>query len=111
MDIRGSKNKSVTSATKCGSFGWVAANDGSVSAKIEGSIFLAKLAGMSESFITPEKFFRIDVGQCVGGGGRPVPEIKMHLRCYEKRNDVWSDIHAHGGGQHEQRGKDRIPCR
>ena len=101
MEISGSENKSVTSATKCGSFGWVAAYDGNVSAKIECGTFLAKPVGMSESFITPEKFIRINVGQCVGGGGRPVSENKMHLRCYEKRSDVWSDIHAHGGGQHE----------
>ena len=31
-------------------------------------------------------------------GLRPSSEIKMHLRCYEKREDVWSVIHAHPPG-------------
>ena len=31
-------------------------------------------------------------------GLRPSSEIKMHLRCYEKRDDVWSVIHAHPPG-------------
>lgn len=31
-------------------------------------------------------------------GLRPSSEIKMHLRCYEKRPDVWSVIHAHPPG-------------
>ena len=81
--------------------GWVAANDGNVSARLEDGTFLCTPTGMSKSFITPEKLLRInDKGEVLEGAGglRPSSEIKMHLRCYEKRPDVWSVIHAHPPG-------------
>ena len=40
--------------------GWVAANDGNVSAKLEDGTFLATPTGMSKSFITPDKLVHID---------------------------------------------------
>mgnify|MGYP000270194896 CR=1 FL=1 len=36
--------------------GWVAANDGNVSVKLEDGTFLATPTGMSKSFITPESW-------------------------------------------------------
>ena len=81
--------------------GWVAANDGNVSARLEDGTFLCTPTGMSKSFITPEKLLRINAkGEVLEGaeGLRPSSEIKMHLRCYEKRPDVWSVIHAHPPG-------------
>ena len=66
--------------------GWVAANDGTI---------LATPTGMSKSFITPEKLIRIDRQGNVleaAEGLRPSSEIKMHLRCYDKRPDVKSVI-------------------
>ena len=68
--------------------GWVAANDGNVSAKLEDGTFLATPTGMSKSFITPEKLVHIDkTGKVLDAleGYRPSSEIKMHLRCYEDR--------------------------
>ena len=81
--------------------GWVAANDGNVTAKLEDGTFLATPTGMSKAFITPEKLLRIgQSGEILEGaeGLRPSSEIKMHLRCYEKRPDVGSVIHAHPPG-------------
>ena len=81
--------------------GWVAANDGNVSARLEDGTFLCTPTGMSKSFITPEKLLCINSkGEVLEGaeGLRPSSEIKMHLRCYEKRPDVWSVIHAHPPG-------------
>lgn len=81
--------------------GWVAANDGNVSARLEDGTFLATPTGMSKSFITPEKLVRLDADGKVleaAEGMRPSSEIKMHLRCYQKREDVWSVIHAHPPG-------------
>lgn len=81
--------------------GWVAANDGNVSARLEDGTFLATPTGMSKSFITPEKLLRInEQGEILQGepGYRPSSEIKMHLRCYQKREDVFSVIHAHPPG-------------
>ena len=78
--------------------GWVAANDGNVSAKLEDGTFLATPTGMSKSFITPEKLVHIDkTGKILDAleGYRPSSEIKMHLRCYEEREDVGAVLHAH----------------
>ena len=57
--------------------------------------------GMSKSFITPEKLVLLDPEGNVleaADGLRPSSEIKMHLRCYDKRDDVMSVIHAHPPG-------------
>lgn len=78
--------------------GWVAANDGNVSVKLEDGTYLATPTGMSKSFITPEKLVRIDgEGNVLEGaqGLRPSSEIKMHLRCYAEREDVKAVLHAH----------------
>ena len=78
--------------------GWVAANDGNVSVRLEDGTFLATPTGMSKSFITPEKLVHIDKnGKVLDGepGLRPSSEIKMHLRCYREREDVGAVLHAH----------------
>ncbi len=78
--------------------GWVAANDGNVSVKLPDGTFLATPTGMSKSFITPEKLVHIDTeGRVLDGleGLKPSSEIKMHMRCYEEREDVGAVLHAH----------------
>ena len=81
--------------------GWVAANDGNVTAMLDDGTLLATPTGMSKSFITPDKLIRIDrAGNILEApnGLRPSSETKMHLRCYDKRSDVRSVIHAHPPG-------------
>lgn len=78
--------------------GWVAANDGNVSVKLADGTFLVTPTGMSKSFITPDKLVLMDkAANTLEGlpGYRPSSEIKMHLRCYEEREDVKSVLHAH----------------
>ena len=78
--------------------GWVAANDGNVTVKLEDGTFLATPTGISKSFITPEKLVRIDAeGKVLEAkeGYRPSSEIKMHMRCYKDRDDVGAVLHAH----------------
>lgn len=78
--------------------GWVAANDGNVSVKLEDGTFLATPTGISKSFITPDKLVHIDENGNVldaADGYRPSSEIKMHLRCYKERADVGAVLHAH----------------
>ena len=78
--------------------GWVAANDGNISVKLEDGTFLATPTGISQSFITPDKLVHIDEnGDVLDGtdGYRPSSEIKMHLRCYKEREDVGAVLHAH----------------
>ncbi len=78
--------------------GWVAANDGNVTVKLEDGTFLATPTGISKSFITPEKIVHIDKDANIieaNGDYRPSSEIKMHLRCYSEREDVGAVVHAH----------------
>ncbi|MEG0910827.1 MAG: class II aldolase/adducin family protein [Ruthenibacterium sp.] len=101
MDIQTIKEQICDVCGKMWQLGWVAANDGNVSAKLEDGTFLVTPTGISKSFITPDKLLRIN-SKCEilegAEGYRPSSEIKMHLRCYEKREDVFSVIHAHPPG-------------
>lgn len=80
--------------------GWVAANDGNVSVKLEENLFLATPTGISKSFITPEKLILVNKNgeiQEESNGLRPSSELKMHMRCYAERPDITSVIHAPPG--------------
>ena len=95
MDIR---EQMCDVCHKMWQLGWVAANDGNVSVKLPDGNFLATPTGISKSFITPDKLVVIDSeGKVIDGlpGYKPSSEIKMHLRCYEVRDDVGSVLHAH----------------
>ncbi|SHJ10973.1 L-fuculose-phosphate aldolase [Clostridium amylolyticum] len=78
--------------------GWVAANDGNVSVKIDENTFLATPTGISKSFMTPDKIVKInEKGEMIeeNPGYKPSSEIKMHLKCYKDRDDVGAVVHAH----------------
>ncbi len=77
--------------------GWVAANDGNISAKLPDGTYFATPTGISKSFITPDKLVHIDdKGNLLEESQyRPSSEIKMHLRCYHDRDDVGGVVHAH----------------
>lgn len=101
MNMQALKEQICDVCGKMWQLGWVAANDGNVSAMLEDGTFLVTPTGISKSFITPEKLLRINAqGEILEGlpDFKPSSEIKMHLRCYEKRNDVRAVIHAHPPG-------------
>ena len=78
--------------------GWVAANDGNISVKMEDGTFWITPSGISKSFITPEKLIRVNeaMEKLEGVEGLfPSSEIKMHMRCYQEREDVGAVVHAH----------------
>ena len=78
--------------------GWVAANDGNVSVRIDEDTIIATPTGISKSFITPEKLVKLNLkGEIIEAqdGYRPSSEIKMHIRCYEEREDVNAVVRAH----------------
>ncbi|HEX2925801.1 MAG TPA: class II aldolase/adducin family protein [Ruminiclostridium sp.] len=78
--------------------GWVAANDGNVSVKLDEDTFLATPTGISKSFMEPDKIVKINrKGEVIEAleGYRPSSEIKMHLKCYNERPDVGAVVHAH----------------
>ena len=78
--------------------GWVAANDDNISVKMEDGTFWITPSGISKSFITPEKLIRVNeaMEKLEGAEGLvPSSEIKMHMRCYQEREDVGAVVHAH----------------
>lgn len=78
--------------------GWVAANDGNVSARVEDNVIITTPTGISKSFVTPEKLVTIDMDGNIleaNEGYRPSSEVKMHLCVYKERPDIKSVIHAH----------------
>ena len=97
MDINTVKEQICDVCHKMWQLGWVAANDGNVSAKLEDGTILATPTGISKSFITPEKLILLNgKGEVLEAaeGYRPSSELKMHLRCYDRRDDVFSVVHA-----------------
>ena len=98
MNILELKEQMCDICHKMWQLGWVAANDGNVSVKLDDGNFLVTPTGISKSVITPEKLLIITKdGEIVDGapGYKPSSEIKMHLRCYRDRDDVGAVVHAH----------------
>ena len=60
--------------------GWVAANDGNVSARLDDGTFLATPTGMSKSFITPENWF-VSMGKARCWKAFPDTGPLQRLRC------------------------------
>lgn len=78
--------------------GIVAANDGNVSVKLPDGNILCTPSGVSKSAMRPEILVLLDgKGNVISAaeGYKPSSEMKMHLRCYEKRPDVGAVVHAH----------------
>lgn len=76
--------------------GYVASNDGNVSARISEDRVLATPTGMSKGFLVEEQLILCDMdGGVVSGELRPSSELKMHLMVYQERPDVNGVVHAH----------------
>jgi L-fuculose-phosphate aldolase len=79
--------------------GFVASNDGNISARLDASRLLMTPAGVSKGFMTPDMMVVTDFdGRLLPGetgGRRPSTEIQMHLAAYRERSDVHAVVHAH----------------
>lgn len=78
--------------------GYVAANDGNFSVKLSANEFLCTPTGVSKGLMTPDMICRVGADGTLlekNGGYRPSSEIKMHLRVYERREDVFAVVHTH----------------
>ncbi len=78
--------------------GYVASNDGNITARIGENEILTTPTGVSKGFMTPDMIIRLDMdGKVLSPGGRfkPSSEVKMHLEVYRQRGDVKAVIHAH----------------
>ncbi len=78
--------------------GFVAANDGNISIKLDEDHYLCTPTGTSKRILKPEMIILVDgEGKVLDGNTKykPSSEFKMHLRCYKERPDVNSVVHAH----------------
>ncbi len=76
--------------------GFVAANDGNLSARIGGDRVLCTPTGVSKGFLTEEMLAICDMdGTQVSGPMKISSEIRMHLEAYRLRADVAAVVHAH----------------
>ena len=77
--------------------GFVAANDGNISARVSRDEMIITPTGVSKGFMDVEDLVkvRISTGEVVEGLGKPSSETRMHLAVYQRRDDVRAVVHAH----------------
>ncbi|MFZ0430363.1 MAG: class II aldolase/adducin family protein [Acidobacteriota bacterium] len=75
---------------------FVAANDGNISARIDGRRVLITPTGVSKGFMKPEDLIVVDYdGHVLEGRRKPSSEMFMHLRIFKERPDIHGVVHAH----------------
>lgn len=75
--------------------GFVAANDGNLSCRLENGNFLTTPAGVSKGFMTGEMLVEVNEAGNRLSGGKPTSELPMHLRVYAEDAAVGAVCHAH----------------
>ena len=76
--------------------GWVAANDGNITIRLDQDRILATPTGVSKGMMHPDDLIIVDMkGNKIEGRKERTSEILMHLTVYEMRSDVRSVVHAH----------------
>ncbi|HGY54089.1 MAG TPA: class II aldolase/adducin family protein [Caldithrix abyssi] len=78
--------------------GYVAANDGNISVRINDNELLTTATGVSKGFMTPEMIVKVDMnGKMISKTStyKPSSEVKMHIEVYKERPDIKSVVHAH----------------
>jgi L-fuculose-phosphate aldolase len=76
--------------------GYLAANDGNVSARLGSDRVLVTPSGVHKGFLAPDDLVVVDLeGRQLSGKGKPTGELALHLRAYEARTDAQAVVHAH----------------
>ncbi|KAA3616158.1 MAG: class II aldolase/adducin family protein [Calditrichaeota bacterium] len=76
--------------------GYVASNDGNISAKIDENRILITPTGVSKGFMEADDLVIIDYnGKVLNGAKKPSSEYSMHVKMYQERADVNGVCHAH----------------
>src|SRR5271163_4318375 len=76
--------------------GWVAANDGNISIRLDNSKILCTCTGISKGMMKVDDLILCDLeGNKTEGARERTSEIAMHLTIYKMRPDVFSVVHAH----------------
>lgn len=76
--------------------GYVASNDGNISARVDEKRVIITPTGVSKGFMSAEDMVLVDMdGNVIDGRKKPSSEVFMHLRIYKERPDVNCVCHAH----------------
>jgi L-fuculose-phosphate aldolase len=76
--------------------GWVAANDGNISVRLDAGRVLATPTGICKGMMEPDDLILCDMkGDKLSGRRERTSEIAMHLAIYNLRSDVKAVVHAH----------------
>ena len=76
--------------------GYVASNDGNISARLDANRLMTTPKSVSKGFMTPDMMVVVDYeGHKLGGDRDPSSELPMHLEVYRNRPDVNAVVHAH----------------
>jgi L-fuculose-phosphate aldolase len=76
--------------------GWVAANDGNISVRLDAGRILATPTGVCKGMMHPDDLIVVDMqGDKISGRGERTSEIAMHLKIYEMRPEIKAVVHAH----------------
>jgi len=76
--------------------GFVAANDGNISARMSDDRVLCTPTGVSKGFLSEDMLAICDMdGTQVAGSMKISSEVRMHLEVYQIRPDINSVVHAH----------------
>jgi len=76
--------------------GYVASNDGNISARLDDTRLVTTPRSVSKGFMTPDMMVVVDYeGKKLGGDRDASSELPMHLEIYRNRPDVNAVVHAH----------------
>jgi L-fuculose-phosphate aldolase len=76
--------------------GYVASNDGNISARLDDGRLITTPKSVSKGFMTPDMMVIVDYdGKKLAGDRDPSSELPMHLEIYRNRPDVNAVVHAH----------------
>jgi L-fuculose-phosphate aldolase len=76
--------------------GYVASNDGNISARLDDRRLMTTPKSVSKGFMTPDMMVVVDYeGNKIGGDREASSELPMHLEIYRNRPDVNGVVHAH----------------
>jgi L-fuculose-phosphate aldolase len=90
------KNNIIEAGKRAYVRGYVAANDGNISARIDKKHVLITPTGINKGFIKASDLIIVDMnGKIISGKRKPTSEIQMHLQIYKERTDVNSVCHLH----------------
>jgi len=75
--------------------GFVASNDGNISARLDDKRLVTTPKSVSKGFMTPDMMVVVDyAGKKIAGDRDPSSELPMHLEIYRQRPDINAVVHA-----------------